>query len=166
LPVTHEAREQFKTAGRALIQKQDRLPHGAWLKWVEANLEFSVDTAERYMKLAREEETYNSAACGFNSPPLDADDLVSLPGPQESPPTAETNWVDKQCESVEWYTPPAILERVEFYFGGPIPLDPATAPHNPTGATRFITEDEDGLAQEWLASGSQLKQPFRRRRQY
>lgn len=36
-----------------------------------------------------------------------------------------------------WRTPPEVLERVRAYFGGPIPLDPATGEDNPTGALRF-----------------------------
>lgn len=36
-----------------------------------------------------------------------------------------------------WRTPPALLERVRAYFGGPIPFDPATGPENPTEALRF-----------------------------
>jgi hypothetical protein len=60
-----------------------------------------------------------------------------------------TNWVDKRCGSVEWYTPTAILDPVRHYFGGPIPLDPATAADNPTGATRFFTEADDGLSRPW-----------------
>ncbi|MCC6824023.1 MAG: hypothetical protein IT579_25185 [Verrucomicrobia subdivision 3 bacterium] len=39
-----------------------------------------------------------------------------------------------------WRTPENILERV-FYFGGPIPFDPATGPENPTRALRYCTGD-------------------------
>jgi len=62
---------------------------------------------------------------------------------------AETNWVDKKCQETVWLTPPKIIERVEAYFGGPIPLDPATLPYNPTGAKKFFTEEDDGLARVW-----------------
>lgn len=36
-----------------------------------------------------------------------------------------------------WQTPEYILEAVRAYFGGPIPIDPASAPGNPTRALRF-----------------------------
>jgi ParB family chromosome partitioning protein len=72
----------------------------------------------------------------------------------------ETNWVDKECQSVEWYTPPELLECVRGYFGGPIPLDPATAPHNPTGALRYFTAKENGLKQDWAGEGVFVNPPY------
>ncbi|MFA7334831.1 MAG: DUF3102 domain-containing protein [Kiritimatiellia bacterium] len=35
-------------AGRELIEQRKKIKHGGWIKWVEKNCEFSVDTAERY----------------------------------------------------------------------------------------------------------------------
>lgn len=49
----------------------------------------------------------------------------------------------------DYYTPEDILSPVRAYLGGPIPLDPATAPHNPTKAETFYTEEDDGLEQSW-----------------
>jgi hypothetical protein len=63
-----------------------------------------------------------------------------------------TNWVDKECRSVEWYTPPYILDAVRQYFFGPIPLDPATTVMNPVEALRFYTLETDGLSKPWDAS--------------
>ena len=57
--------------------------------------------------------------------------------------------VDKSCQSVEWYTPPEILDAVREVLGSPIPLDPCTTPENPTGALDFYTPREDGLQQVW-----------------
>jgi len=67
-----------------------------------------------------------------------------------------TNWVDKQSESIEWFTPRTILEPVWKYFSGPIPLDPATDGSNPTRATKFITATDNGggLAQPWGHGGA------------
>jgi hypothetical protein len=59
-----------------------------------------------------------------------------------------TNWVDKSCKSVEWYTPEPILERVRLVLDG-IPLDPATSTTNPTHAQKYYTKFDDGLAQSW-----------------
>jgi phage N-6-adenine-methyltransferase len=47
----------------------------------------------------------------------------------------------------DWQTPPVVLELVRSF--APIALDVATAPDNPTGAARFYTEADDGLAQPW-----------------
>ena len=70
------------------------------------------------------------------------------------------NWIDKECRSIEWYTPEYILERVRSYFGGAIPLDPATAPQNPTQALRFFTEEQDGLNQDWSGEGVFVNPPY------
>lgn len=45
-------------------------------------------------------------------------------------------------------TPEYVLEPVRAMLGG-IGLDPCTEPDNPTGADRFYTVDDDGLAQPW-----------------
>lgn len=62
-----------------------------------------------------------------------------------------TNWVDKSAVSTIYLTPPRILDPTRVYFGGPIPLDPATQPDNPTGALKFYTAQDDGLVQPWDA---------------
>ncbi len=54
-----------------------------------------------------------------------------------------------ECKSHVWITPERILEPVRKYFGGQIPLDPATEPDNPTGAGEFYTEEMDGLGRRW-----------------
>ncbi|MGE0708634.1 MAG: DNA N-6-adenine-methyltransferase [Planctomycetota bacterium] len=59
--------------------------------------------------------------------------------------------VEKQCRSTIHLTPPHVLEAIRGYFGGAIPLDPATQPDNPTGASRFFTEADNGLKREWSA---------------
>ncbi|WP_425842251.1 DNA N-6-adenine-methyltransferase [Microbacterium sp. PA5] len=46
-------------------------------------------------------------------------------------------------------TPAYVLEPVRAALGGTITLDPCTEPDNPTGATRFYTAEDDGLAQPW-----------------
>jgi Protein of unknown function (DUF3102) len=41
-------------AGDLLIEAKDRVSHGDWLPWLEANVGFSERTAQAYMRLARE----------------------------------------------------------------------------------------------------------------
>jgi hypothetical protein len=60
-----------------------------------------------------------------------------------------TNWVDRNCKHDDWYTPAKILACVRTYFGGVIPLDPATNQNNPTQAQTFFTPKEDGLVRSW-----------------
>lgn len=50
-----------------------------------------------------------------------------------------------------WQTPDEVLECVRRF--APIELDPCTAPDNPTGAARYFTEEDDGLAQPWTSKG-------------
>src|SRR5262245_43644203 len=47
------AAEDARAAGKMLIGVKAKLPHGAWLPWLRANLTLSERTAQVYMKLAR-----------------------------------------------------------------------------------------------------------------
>ena len=58
------------------------------------------------------------------------------------------NLADKKAERKDWLTPPKILEPVRRYFGGQIPLDPATGADNPTDAQFFFTKADDGLVRQ------------------
>lgn len=72
-----------------------------------------------------------------------------------------TNFADiAPAQYTEWCTPAAQLVPVHAYFGGQIPLDPASNPQNPTGARRFFTPVEDGLSREWSKAGNFLNPPF------
>ncbi|MGE0708633.1 MAG: DNA N-6-adenine-methyltransferase [Planctomycetota bacterium] len=62
-------------------------------------------------------------------------------------------------ERSEFFTPERVLERVRVYFGGAIPLDPATTPSNPTGATRCFSMGDDGLRQSWNGAGVFVSPP-------
>jgi hypothetical protein len=46
----------YIAAGERLIEVKARQQHGAWLKWLDENFDLSEDTAEIYMKLARNAE--------------------------------------------------------------------------------------------------------------
>lgn len=58
-------------------------------------------------------------------------------------------------DSDEWMTPPDLVESIRGFFlrlsGGKsgITLDPASMPHNPTGADAFYTASDDGLKHMW-----------------
>lgn len=55
---------------------------------------------------------------------------------------APAGGIVRTCLDVTWQTPPEIIDAVRAYFGGRIPLDPATAPDNPTGAARFCARPQ------------------------
>ena len=60
--------------------------------------------------------------------------------------------VEKTANHLDYETPERLLGAVRAYFGGRIPLDPATAADNPTDAEVFLTPEEDGLVHDWDAS--------------
>lgn len=64
---------------------------------------------------------------------------------------------EKIARDLDYQTPENILACVRDYFGGPIPLDPATAPDNPTKALHFCagphTGGVDGLQVSWRLGG-------------
>jgi hypothetical protein len=45
--------EQAKLAGDLLLQAKSQVGHGHWLSWLEANMEFSIRTAEVYMRISK-----------------------------------------------------------------------------------------------------------------
>lgn len=60
-------------------------------------------------------------------------------------------------------TPPEILEPIRELLGG-IALDPCTEADNPTGAERFFTIEDDGLAQLWDFRNVYCNPPYGRAR--
>ena len=82
---------------------------------------------------------------------------------------AKINTTDLVCKSTIYLTPSSILDPVRQYFGGVIPLDPATEPSNPTKATWFGTKKGsnsaqdlgNGLAVQWsLYDGTFINPPY------
>lgn len=57
--------------------------------------------------------------------------------------------VDKQAKRLDYQTPRRVLDAVDRFYGGQIPLDPATAKDNPTNALYFFTKKDNGLTQSW-----------------
>jgi site-specific DNA-methyltransferase (adenine-specific) len=60
-----------------------------------------------------------------------------------------------------YLTPPEIVERVRALLGS-IDLDPATTTGNPVRATRFYTQEDDGILQPWDAERIFVNPPFGR----
>lgn len=51
--------------GKRLIEVKEQLPHGEWGKWLEEKVEFSQETARRFMKVAEE---FGNSNPGLNLP--------------------------------------------------------------------------------------------------
>lgn len=54
---------------------------------------------------------------------------------------AKRHFTDLQCKETVYLTPDELLRPVRDYFGGVIPLDPATEISNPTAAAFFCTAE-------------------------
>lgn len=62
--------------------------------------------------------------------------------------SADCKRLSERFNSDIWGTPLWVIEMARQVMGS-VDLDPCTQPQNPTGATKFFTEEDDGLAQEW-----------------
>lgn len=73
--------------------------------------------------------------------------------------------VEKECRSIEHYTPKNVVDAVHNYFklrGFPgILLDPATSADNPTVAANWYTKEHNGLAHPW-PNGTFVNPPYGR----
>lgn len=66
--------------------------------------------------------------------------------------------VDRSCKDTVWLTPPHLVEASRDALGW-IGLDPATEPTNPTKATTFFTERDNGLSRCWTLHGPVFVNP-------
>lgn len=68
-------------------------------------------------------------------------------------------------ENQRQLTPPYVLKPVVAALGGTINLDPCTEPDNPTGAERFFTASDDGLALPWDGYAIYVNPPYSKARE-
>ena len=59
--------EHYRRAGELLIEAKEGVPHGEWGAWLEDNFALNASTAQRYMRLARIDETEARTAERFSS---------------------------------------------------------------------------------------------------
>jgi ParB family chromosome partitioning protein len=129
-------------AGHALIAKQDKLKHGEWLPWLEANHDVlgfeSRFTAAKLMKAAKcaVDGTFDETEAIQFSRQLWGN-LAPIRG------TAGTG-------ENEWHTPPEYLAAARAVLGE-FDLDPATSAlaQKTVRAKKFFTQKENGLLREW-----------------
>ena len=68
-----------------------------------------------------------------------------------------------ETRSVQWYTPPEVLDKVLTFFGGRVDLDPCSDskafPNVP--CIRCFSSQDDGLSQIWAASTVFVNHPYK-----
>ena len=67
----------------------------------------------------------------------------------------ETEDITDLSASDEWYTPKAKIDKVIEVFGE-IDLDPTAAPHNPVGATYYLTQSDNCLTTNWVMESEEF----------
>ena len=118
-------------AGDLLIKAKALVRHGEWLPWLEKNCNCTRQMAANYMRLAANGKRVLHLGV--------RDGLKLLAGGEES--------VHLKSDSVEWYTPLDIIERVRAAIGS-IELDPCSDGKT-VPALRHFTAKDDGLKQMW-----------------
>lgn len=113
--------------GALLLQAKAELEHGEFGQWVAGNCSLTWRHAQNYMKMAR-----------------NAKRVSHLPSVRQA-----LN-VHFSSESAEWYTPPAVIERVVTCLRS-IDLDPCSnsASEPAVPAALHFTQEDDGLTRLW-----------------
>lgn len=123
----------YRSAGEKFLRKKGKMPHGAFLPWLEAE-GFSQPTASRCMRFAK-----YSGMNTFN------DWLIE----QEKSRKGNEMDVHYSSETDEWATPQELFDLLdsEFHFT----LDVCASKDN-AKCTTFYTQDDDGLSKPWTGT--------------
>lgn len=113
------ALEHYHRAGMLLAEVKVKLPHGAWLPWLEANFDGNPRTAQRYVKLADNWDAITNTTDVSHLTLAQA--LRQLEKPRDEKPLEEP--ADE--ETPDTYTFELTMERVLGQLEEPQPEEPA-----------------------------------------
>ena len=142
LAVEASLRKTIDTAlrvGEFLSQAKELCGHGRFGKWVEVNTNISRRRAQEYLRLWKRRSELSNAR---DSAHLTLDAALRL---------LRCQTCDRfhSSDSVEWYTPQDIIDRVVQVLGT-IGLDPCSNQGEPNiPARRHYTADDNGLIRPW-----------------
>ncbi|MEI8062947.1 MAG: DUF3102 domain-containing protein [Verrucomicrobiota bacterium] len=113
--------EKAITIGELLHHAKAKLPHGAWLPWIEANLPFSARTATNYMRVFDERKLINQQSAADLSSALQllaAPSITKLSEAERAELCELENIIEPQFEKfIEGCVHLAIIRDKQLYRG-------------------------------------------------
>lgn len=96
--------------GKRLIEAKQQLQHGEWLPWLRDKVEFSVNSADNFMKIARE---YSNSQPVGNLPYTKLLALLQVPEDEREEFLQETHLVDGQEKTVSEMSKRELQEAIK-----------------------------------------------------
>lgn len=128
-------------AGELLTDAKTLCRHGEFIEWVAEHTHVTPRRVQQYMKLWRRRAELPNANSSSH---------LSVAGALRLLDDGATRETINSSESVEWYTPEAVIDRVVEVLET-IDLDPCSNRGDPNiPAAKHYTIDDDGLIRPWL----------------
>jgi hypothetical protein len=151
--------EHARTAGQLLLEAKEKLAHGQWLPWLEANVQASVRSCQAYMRVAREWDrlqaksatvahlSYREALAAL-AEPQPAKRAVRIPMPEFAPNTAYAAWDKLRMVEIT----PVEGSPGHWFFGIYLDLDTGGAYENDVG-TAAVEYSNRGMRLDLVPEG-------------